>query len=285
MSLASRLATAFLATHPLDAAPVVERLPPAEAVQALAAAPASVAAGVLRHMAPPAAAECLERLGPAGAAPIVAALPLDGAALLLRRLPEPTLGATLAGMPAEAAAALATVLRHPPYTAGALMDPRVLAASGDMTVGEAFARIRQSPRHVLYYLYVVDRTGRLVGVLNLRELMLAPVDATLGAVMRPATARLTALDGMGVVVVHPGWRALHALPVVDAGGRFVGAIRYETIRRLEAHPERVAPVGSRVGLWLGLAELCWIGLTGVLVSLGSPPSGSSGEAPAGGRPS
>jgi CBS domain-containing protein len=137
---------------------------------------------------------------------------------------------------------------------------------------------------VLYYLYVVDRTGRLVGVLNLRELMLAPGDATLGAVMRPATARLTALDGVGAVVVHPGWRALHALPVVDAGGRFVGAIRYETIRRLEAHPERATPVGSRVGLWLGLAELCWVGLTGVLVSLGSPPPASSEDAPASGRP-
>jgi magnesium transporter len=285
MSLASRLATAFLATHPLDAAPVVERLAPAEAVQTLAAAPAGVAAGVLRHMAPPAAAECLERLGPAGAAPIIAALPLDSAAMLLRRLPEPILGATLASVPTEAASALATMLQHPSHTAGALMDPRVLAAPGDMTVGEAFARIRQSPRHVLYYLYVVDRTGRLVGVLNLRELMLAPGETTLAAVMRPATARLTALDGVGAVVVHPGWRALHALPVVDGSGRFVGAIRYETIRRLEARPERGTPAGGRVDLWLGLAELCWVGLTGVLLSLGSPSSTSSDNAPAGGRPS
>lgn len=285
MSPASRLATAFLAAHPLDAAPVVERLLPADAVQTLAGASPGVAAGVLRHMAPPAAAECLERLGPDGAAPIVAALPLDAAVALLRRLPEPSLATTLAGVPAETAAALATLLRHPPHTAGALMDPRVLAAAGDMTVGEAFARIRQSPRHVLYYLYVVDRAGRLIGVLNLRELMLAPVDATLQAVMRPATARLTALDGMGAVVVHPGWQTLHALPVVDAGGRFVGAIRYETIRKLQAEPEPALPAGSRVSLWLGLAELCWVGLTGVLVSLGSPSSGSSEDAPAGGRPS
>ena len=283
MSVASRLATAFLAAHPLDAAPVVERLGSAEAVPALAGAPAGVAAGVLRHMAPPAAAECLERLGPDGAAPIVAALPLDAAAALLRRLPEPTLAPTLAEVPAEAAAALATLLRHPPHTAGALMDPRVFAAAGDMTVGEAFGRIRQSPRHVLYYVYVVDRAGSLIGVLNLRELMLAPVDVTLQAVMRPATARLTALDGLGAVVVHPGWRALHALPVVDAGGRFIGAIRYETIRKLQADPEPALQPGSRVSLWLGLAELCWVGLTGVLVSLGSPSPESSGGAPPRGR--
>ena len=270
MTLEDRLATAFLAAHPLDAAPAVERLPPAEAVPTRAGAPAHVAAGVLRHMAPPAAVDCLEGLGPAAAAPVIAALSLDDAALLLRRLPEPVLGATLERLSPDAATALGTVLRHPPHTAGALMDPRVLAAPDDVTVGEAFARIRQSPRHVLYYLYVVDRAGRLAGVLNLRELMLAPADATLDAVMRPATARLSALDGIGAVVVHPGWRALHALPVVDAGGRFVGAIRYETLRKLDAEPERSVASDSQVGAWLSLAELCWVGLTGILVSLGSP---------------
>lgn len=285
MSLADRLAVSFLTAHPLEAAPVLERLPPVEAAQTLAGTPAAVAAGVLRHMAPPAATECLEQMGPAAAAPLVTAMALDDAALLLRRLAEPTLEATLARLPRDAAAALAAVLRYPPHTAGALMDPRVLSAPGDLTVGEAFARIRSSPRHVLYYLYIVDRPGRLIGVLNLRELMLAPVEATLATVMRPAGARLSALDGVGAVVVHPGWRALHALPVVDAAGQFVGAIRYETIRRVEAPAGPAAPAGSDVGVWLGLAEVCWVGLTGVLISLGAPAAEPARHAPPGGTSS
>jgi hypothetical protein len=44
----------------------------------------------------------------------------------------------------------------------------------DIDVAEALSRLRRSPGRVLDYVYLVDREGVLVGVLNMRELMNAP---------------------------------------------------------------------------------------------------------------
>lgn len=279
MSLELRLAAAFLETHPMDAAPLLERLDPAETAAALGEVPASVAARVLRHLAPAAATECLHRLAPPVAAAMVAALPLDDAALLVRRLPDEAARAIREALSPTVAEPLTALLQHPEHTAGSIMDPRVLAVPDDLTVEEALARVRRAPRHVLYYLYVVDRVGHLDGVLNLRELMLAPADAPLAATMRPATARLSTGDSLRAVAVHPGWRSLHAMPVVDGAGKLAGAIRYETVRRLADDSQRAATPGSGLGTLLGVAELCWVAMTGILVSLVGAERGREPGAP------
>ena len=257
MALEDALARELLEAHPADAAAVLERLPVGEVAALLDAAPAEVVAAVLRHMATPSAVACLGRLAPERGA------------------------AALAALPPAAAAPLAALLRYPERTAGAVMDPRVLALPEDLSVEEALAHVQRTPQHVLYYLYVVGRARGLVGVLNLRELMLAHAAAPLGAVMRSATARLGVRDGLQAVVAHPGWRGLHALPVVDEAGVFVGAVRYETMRRLAADADRPPRIEGPLGTLLGLGELCWIGLAGVVEQLASararPAPGGSAE--------
>lgn len=272
LAVEERLAQAFLEAHPLDAAPVLEGCDSGDAAAVLAGAPPAAAAGTLQRMARASAAECLARMAPAAAAAVVDALALDEAALLLRWVGADGAQAILAALPEDVAGPLRATLRFPERTAGAVMDPRVLSLPEDLTVQEALRRVRAAPRHVLYYLHVVERAGRLTGVLNLRELMLAPPEAPLAAVARPALARLNARDGWRAVVVHPGWRALHAMPVVDEGGVFLGAIRYETVRRLEGDVETTLAPRPGLGTVLGLAELCWIGMTGILAALAGAPS-------------
>ncbi|MBI4269981.1 MAG: CBS domain-containing protein [Candidatus Rokubacteria bacterium] len=281
MALEDALARELLEAHPDDAAAVLERLPAGEVAALLDAAPAEVVAAVLRHMATPSAVACLGRLAPERGAAALAALPLDTAAVLVRRLEREAQEPLLAALPPAAAAPLAALLRYPERTAGAVMDPRVLALPEDLSVEEALAHVQRTPQHVLYYLYVVGRARGLVGVLNLRELMLAHAAAPLGAVMRSATARLGVRDGLQAVVAHPGWRGLHALPVVDEAGVFVGAVRYETMRRLAADADRPPRIEGPLGTLLGLGELCWIGLAGVVEQLASararPAPGGSAE--------
>jgi len=166
------------------------------------------------------------------------------------------------------------LLRYPEGTAGALMDPRALALPQDIPVGEALARVRHAARDVLYYLYVVDRAQVLVGVLNLRELMLAPRKAEVASVMRPHVARLSARADRASILAHPGWREFHALPVVDDAGLFLGVIRYETVRRLEEDRGSAGQSANALTTVLTLGELCWRGMSLVLADL------ASGVAPA-----
>ncbi len=233
MDLETELAREAMSAHPLESAAALERLPAEEAVGLLDRVDAALAATVLRRMATPATAEILRASAPARAATWIAALPLDLAAVCLRRLEEASREAIFSHLPEGRGRALRALLGFPEQTAGALMDPEVLALPLDLSAGEALELVRRNPEHARYNLYVVDREQLLVGVLNLRELLLADARAPLAESMREQVHRLRADADRHTIVSDPGWREVHSLPVVDEGGLFLGAVRYRTLRRLE----------------------------------------------------
>jgi Mg/Co/Ni transporter MgtE len=239
MELERRLARALVRDHPERAAAVLERLDPSAAARLLEARSGEergAEAELLRRMVPAHAAGVLRALGSERGAQGLAALDLDVAAHLLRRLEALEAGASealLAHAAPARARALRALLRFPAHTAGALMDPEVLALPVDATAAEALARVRAAADRARYTLYVLDREQLLVGALTLRELLLAPPRTPLAEIMTRDPLRLDARDDRARVVTHPGWREVHALPVVDERGAYLGAVRYRTMRVLE----------------------------------------------------
>lgn len=259
---AERLARRFLEDHPGEAAAVLEARSAGEGAACLDDAPEAVAAGVLARMAPAAAGACLEQLTPDRAAAVVERLPFGVVSAMLRRMGRGRAEALLDAMPRGAAASLRVLLHRPENTAGALMDPRVLALPADLDVADAITQVRAAAGRVIYYLYVVDRDQKLAGVLNMRELLLAPGQAPLGDVMQRPVARLSVDDTRRAVLDHPAWRVHSALPVVDEEGRFLGAIRHETVRGLERESTRTVHAAPTLETAVELGELFWVALTG-----------------------
>lgn len=237
MSLERQLADRALERHPARSAAVLDRLPTEETTRLLEHASAERIAPVLRRLSPPAAAAALERIRPAQAAAVLRRFESGEAALLLRRVDESTREAALAEMPEPVARGIRSLLRFPVESAGGLADPNSLALPEDWTGGEVMAAIRRSAEQTRYNLYVVDRSQRLVGVLNLRELMMMPEDTRLAEAMHPAPLCIRADADLAAVIHHPAWLKVHALPVVDEQGVYVGAIRYKTLRALERRDE------------------------------------------------
>ena len=261
MTLERELARAFLEEHPREAALALERMPPAERAAVLRVAPEE-ASGALTEMVAAAAAESLALLEPSEAAPAIDRLEPDVAIALLRRLPPETAHRLVTGLPEGKQESLRRALRYPEGTAGAVMDPMVLAVPDDILVGEARVRLRREARGLLYYLYVVDRQGALVGVLDIPELMRARARDLIGSVMHSPVSHVPAWTPAAAVRAHPGWRSFHALPVTDEAGRFAGAIRYQTLRRLE-HEADAAGTAAPTGLTVGaLGELFHLGIAG-----------------------
>lgn len=263
MRAISILSNAFLQAHPEDAARVVERLPPKDQARLLANAPAG-AGKVMARMAPPTAATCLALMNGERALHIVRELSLDFRLSLLRCMQDHDRERLLQALGPEEGEPLRTLLRYPDNTAGALMDPYLLSVPDDITAGEALRRMRSSHRPVLYYLYVLDREHRLVGVTTLRELMRARPSYALSSVMRREVVRLPAAVRSDDIVKNPHWREFHALPVVDEQGRFLGAIRHETLRRVEQEVAQNSHKGGTVDTLLALGELYWIGLASMI---------------------
>lgn len=264
------LANTFLESHPDDAARVLERLSVKEASMALSEISPGAAAAIVQRMAIEVGVECIVQMAPEAGALIVGSMVPDAAARLVRRTDAEARERILGRMSSDVAAPLLRMLAYPQGTAGAVMDPRVLALPQDLLAGEALARVLESPHHAVYYVYVVDRNHLLVGVLNLRELMAAEPGFSLFSIMTTNVATITARGDYAAILAHPAWRKFHALPVVDNGGVFVGVIRYETLRQLEADGMVEHTVQPALVTALNLGQLWWIGLTGVLASLVAP---------------
>lgn len=258
-----RLARALMEERPSDAAAAIEGLPPREAGLLLTEVPAGDAAAILGWMVPADAAAALGRMPLDASRDRVTALSARSAAAILRRA-EPALRERLLGALTPAfGAALQSLLTYPAGTAGALMDPEVLTLPVDVDVREARGRVMKHASEAHYNLYVIERSGRLAGVLNLRELFAGDERQTVATVMNEATHRIHANADRLEVITHGGWKHVHSLPVVDEEGRFLGAIRFRTLRELEEEVFRRAP-GEGASAGRALGELYWTGLSGML---------------------
>jgi magnesium transporter len=261
------LLCAFLGQHPVEAASLLERLPSSEAAEVLEDIDPEAAATALRRMAAPAAVACLVSLKRERAGAIVAGVPVEIASNLLRRMEPECRQAIVETLPSRTADALGVLLLHPENTAGALMDPLIQVLPEDITVGEALSLIQRFPRELYFYVYIVDRSHLLAGVLDIRELMLAAREETLSAIMRPVVAKLSPWADLKSIMAHPGWRDFDALPVVDESGLFLGAIRNRRIRDLERDLASAHEARGGIALLLNLGELYWSGLGQVVLDV------------------
>lgn len=143
---------------------------------------------------------------------------LDDAARLLRRLDEGARERILEQCDGDYAQQMRRLLRYPPDSAGGRMIPRFVAVPVGATVGEGIAAIRRAPPEVpIFYLYVTDGMGKLVGVVSLGQLVKAPDETPLSELMIADVVSVTPdadQEDVARLVVRTN---LLALPVVDDG--------------------------------------------------------------------
>ena len=270
-----RLAEAYCTRHPGEAARLLEGLSAEAATEVLSALDAAAAAAVLGRCAPDSAVAFLTTMSAAHAGATVVQLDVAVAAQLLRQLPARTRAAVIAAAPSQPAQALLHVLRYPEGTAGAMIDPLVLAVPSDLSVGETVTRLRRAPRARLHhYLYVINREHRLVGVLDLRDLLRTAPEEQVAMLMETDVLRVSAWADRAAILGHPGWRHVHALPVVADGEVYVGVLRHDTLQRLAAAPDVGDDRDSALALGLRLAELYWGGMSRLITGRGGNPAPS-----------
>jgi magnesium transporter len=234
-TLARRLGREFTRLYPDQAAAELERLPLAEAVGFLAEMPMPEATGLMRHLTPDTAASAMTGLGRPEAARIVGALDPPAAARLLARLGNGPRDELLACLDASDAAELRQLISYPPQTAGALMDPEVLALHPRTSVGDALKRLRALREKRIHRIYLIDTDHRLLGSVSLRDLVFAKPAAPLEQLDLTAPTGVPAMASHEEVVEILRRTRVASLPVVDLDGRLLGVLRHDAL--LEATRE------------------------------------------------
>jgi magnesium transporter len=204
---------------PTEIAALFTWLPDSELPELLGELTPQEAASILRGLAATEAADLLEEMDPDDAADVVAEIPEEEAHQLLIE------------MRPRDAAAIRELLAYPPDTAGGIMTPAYVAIRADGRAGEAIEALRRAAEEAetLNYIYVVDDDRRLLGVLSLRNLVLARPSTPVRELMAPGTVRVVAdVDRETAARILTDHNFL-ALPVVDAEDRLLGIITEDDV--------------------------------------------------------
>lgn len=164
--------------HPADIADIANELSPEERVAVVESLEDEVAADTVEEMHPNFQVTLLNDLDEKKAAIILSNMDPDDAADLLADLPEEKAAALLASMRYKEARDVRQLLEYEEDTAGGIMTTEYVAVPPGLTAGEAIDRLRQLQRgaETIYYIFVVDDDGHLVGVFSLRDLLIARRD-------------------------------------------------------------------------------------------------------------
>ena len=232
--------------HPADLADHLENLSLEKQVCALRHMPTEDAAEALAELEGSVAVDVLENLDADVAAQIIAEMEPDDAADVLDELDEEHRDVLLGKLTREDSEELRNLLNFDPDSAAGVMNTELILLEENMTADEAITHIRSEmeDKESPYSAYVVDKNDKLVGVLSLRDLMLA----------RPGTIVGDAVSGQSVVSVpydmdkgevanllsHYNYLAM---PVVDYEGHIMGVANSDDIMDIMHEEDRADMLG------------------------------------------
>jgi magnesium transporter len=219
--------------EPFEMARAISRLTPEDQKTLLGLLDPDEAAAVLEGVPNPQAADLIERMPVENAAAILDEVRSDQQADLLGRMSEPDAEAILEKMTPDQATDARRLLDYGENTAGGLMMTEYLAYPEEWTVADLVADLGKKREsyadYSVQYLYVVDRNGKLVGVLPIRDLVFSPAGAQLSNVMIRGPLAVAANASLDEVQQFFERRKFLGAPVVDDGGRLVGVVRHATV--------------------------------------------------------
>ena len=151
---------------------------------------------------------------------------LDDAVDIVEEMPASVVIRILDKATPEMRKSINEMLKYPEDSAGSIMNVEYLSLKKDMTVADAFKRIRRigGELETINILYVTDPTRHLQGVLSVRDLLLADEDDRIEDIMDPNVVSVMTLDDKEDVAQAMSKYDYLAMPVVDQENRLIGIV-------------------------------------------------------------
>lgn len=186
-------------------------------------------ARVFEYLEPREQKTLLTALGPARAREILGEMYSDDIADFVGELNPQQAHAVLGLMADEDAQEIRELLVYPITSAGGLMTTEFIGLEQDKTVDDAISTIRKCPTsESVYYVYVTNR-NRLIGVVSLRQLILASPKTLLRDIMEDNIISVSAeLDQEEVARLLSKYDLL-AIPVVTDNKEILGLVTVDDV--------------------------------------------------------
>lgn len=283
--------TTVTGLHSADAAELLENLDIQDEVRILVNMEPRAAARALLEMKETHQVDVASRLRTGELRELLERMPVDEAVDLLGDIPGDQRRLLLRLFGRAEAGEFEELLAYSDEVAGGLMTPDFVSVSPGATAEEVIEQLRAvSPEvETIYYVYVVSDTGKLEGVLSLRELIVSPPDRPVDEMMSADVVSVHPEEDQEKVAEVTARYDLLALPVIDGTGRMLGIVTVDDVLDVlgeEAEEDIVrfagatgleeevpggllANLGSRLP-WFVIAALIEILVAGGILKLYSP---------------
>jgi len=215
----------------LSAVHTLETLSEEEAVEVIQSLPPNLTARALAHMQVRVVADLLEQISPELFAQILDEMDPQRSAAIFLDFPQEVRDRFLDVLPEKLKEQIREYLTYPEDSAGRIMTTDFLSFYQEMRVRDVIRKIRllaqrKSPSS---YAYVVDEENRLVGIMNMRDLMLASGDDKLGNIINKDFFSVNSFMDREQVAEELSKRRYFAAPVIDSQNHLIGVVKAEQL--------------------------------------------------------
>ncbi len=217
--------------HPSELADILEDLAPAEREAIFTSLDEEMAAETLEEVDPKLQKSLLQKLDEERIADIVEEMDPGAAADLLAELPEDQSDAILEEMDPEERQEVEELLEFDENSAAGVMTTVFVQVGAEATVGQAVQALRtfDGDPESITEVYLLDEKHVLRGAVPLARLVMAQPETKLRVLAEPRVLSCPVKTNQNEVAEIFDKYNLHALPVVDAQGRMVGAVQAEKV--------------------------------------------------------
>lgn len=212
--------------HPVDVARFIEDLPKKESAVIFRLLGRDQATDVFAELSPETCQRIVESATDAELSSLVDELSVDDTVDMLEDMPPALVKRVLRTSSSETRSLINQFLRYSDSSAGSIMTAEYTDLRAHMSVADALARIRKiaSDRETIYTCYVIDDARRLVGVVSLKDILLAQDGTLISELMETNVITASTADDREEAANKMAEYGLMAMPVVDAEDRLVGVV-------------------------------------------------------------
>lgn len=217
--------------HPADLADIMTDLDHFERVSILQTLPTDIVAKTIAELDPEVRKELLGKLKDETVTKLLERLAPDTATDIVSELPKRRMQHVLATMKVSDATDIRELLKFHKNTAGSLMTTEFVAFPQTLTAVEALDELRKKGDHAeqIFYIYMVDETGGLTGVISLRDIVFADPKSTLASLIKRKPVFVKSREHVNSVVEKFAKYNLVAMPVVGKKKKLEGIITVDDI--------------------------------------------------------
>ena len=154
---------------------------------------------------------------------------LDDTVDPIEEMPASVVHRILRHCDAESRKTINELMKYPEDSAGSIMTTEFVSLTADMTVEDAFKRIRRTgiDKETIYLCYVVNESRVLIGLVSVRTLLLSDEDDIISDIMESSIVSVNTLDDQETVSQMLSKYDFIAMPVVDKEHRLVGIVTFD----------------------------------------------------------